>query len=205
VRIVYLHAFPLDGRMWPGGGPTLYGRGRTLEDWARSLLDEFEGELAVIGSSMGGYTALEMARLAPERIGALALIGARVDADSDERRAGRAETIQLIRDRGPEGLWESMRERAFAPHAPQDALDAAREIALDQDPDRLVEAVEAIRDRRDNTDTWRSFPGRRHAYIGELDSFVSPDEVEGAHAIPNAGHMLSLEHPELLDRIAAEL
>ena len=42
---------------------------------ARRLLDELQGQLAVVGFSLGGYVALEMLRLAPERVNRLALIG----------------------------------------------------------------------------------------------------------------------------------
>src|SRR2546423_2255946 len=76
--------------------PSLYGRGSTMEGWARSILDEVEGDFAVVGASMGGYCALAVVRRAPERVRGLVLVGARVEADSPERREGRA--------RLPEGL-----------------------------------------------------------------------------------------------------
>src|SRR5919199_2880007 len=107
MRVLFLHALPLDERMWEpqraafpdAVAPRLYGRGASMEGWARSILDEVEGELAVVGASMGGYCALEVARQAPERVRGLVLVGARVEADSPERREGRAKTIELIRAR----------------------------------------------------------------------------------------------------------
>src|SRR5207302_2494730 len=119
-------------------GPRLYGRGRTMAAWAESVADETEGELLVVGASMGGYCALALAGRAPERVRGLLLVGARPDADSDERRAGRADTIELIRTEGPDGLWESMAPKLFT-----DVAHADKSL-LFRDPDGLVGAVEAI-------------------------------------------------------------
>ena len=119
-----MHAFPLDERMWEPqldaltghdvSAPRLYGRGRTMAAWAESVADETEGELLVVGASMGGYCALALARRVPERVRALLLVGSRPDADSPERRAGRADTIELIRREGADGLWRFMSPKLFA-------------------------------------------------------------------------------------------
>src|ERR671932_906990 len=104
MRVLFLHALPLDERMWePQRGafpdavtPRLYGRGPSMEGWARGILDEVEGDFAVVGASMGGYCALEVVRQAPERVRGLVLDGSRVDADSPERRGGGVRTLELI-------------------------------------------------------------------------------------------------------------
>src|SRR2546421_4084741 len=155
MTILLLHALPLDERMWEpqraaledSVAPRLYGRGNTMEAWAGSILAEVPGELAVVGASMGGYCALEIARQAPERVLGLVLAGARIDGDSPERREGRAKTLDLIRERGAEGLWEDMRPKLF-PSGETDAVELAHGLASAQRPDELAAAVEAIRDRR---------------------------------------------------------
>src|SRR2546430_5333952 len=96
MTILLLHALPLDERMWEPQrtafgdvvAPRLYGRGASMEEWARSILGEVEGELVAVGASMGGYCALELVRRAPERVRGLVLAGAPVEADSPERRGG---------------------------------------------------------------------------------------------------------------------
>ncbi len=206
---LFLHAFPLGPRMWepqgPQHAPRLYGRGASIEQWAASLLAEYEGEVALVGASMGGYCALEIVRRAPERVTALVLAGSRPDADSPERKAGRADTIRLIREQGVGALWESMRPKLFAEDANPEAVALARMIVLEQDPEELAAAVAAIGDRRDNTDTWRSFRGPKLAVIGEHDPFVSPGEVEGAVAVPGAGHLVSLERPHQFDELLEQV
>ena len=47
------------------------------------------------------------------------------DADSPERRAGRADTIELIRREGPDGLWQFMLPKLFADERNTETLLAA--------------------------------------------------------------------------------
>jgi pimeloyl-ACP methyl ester carboxylesterase len=72
VKVLLLHAFPLDKGMWEPQraalagheviAPRLYGRGRTMDEWAGSLAAEIKGDFVVVGASMGGYCALALAR-----------------------------------------------------------------------------------------------------------------------------------------------
>lgn len=201
MKVLLLHAFPLDERMWEPQrealaeheivAPRLYGRGQTMAAWADSVAGETEGELVVVGASMGGYCGLSLARRAPERVRALLLIGARPDADSEERRAGRADTIELIRNEGPEGLWRTMAPKLYRDES------AADERLLFRDPDGLVRAVEAIRDREDSTTVSREFDGPLQFVVGESDPFVSSDELRefDVREIAGAGHLVNVELP----------
>jgi 3-oxoadipate enol-lactonase len=202
LKVLLLHALPLDERMWEAqrpllegrdvATPRLYGRGPTMDAWADSVAGEFEGELVVVGASMGGYCALALARRQPERVRALLLVGSRPDADTDERRAGRAATIELIRREGADGLWRDMRPKLFADES------VADERLLFRDPDGLVGAVEAIRDRTDSTDVARSLGGRLRFVVGEHDPFVSAAELQefDVREIAGAGHLVNLERAD---------
>jgi pimeloyl-ACP methyl ester carboxylesterase len=205
-----LHAFPLDERMWEAQHealaehevttPRLYGRGKTMEAWAESVAAEVDGEVAVVGASMGGYCALALAAQEPERVRGLLLVGARPDADSPERRAGRADTIRLIREEGPDALWESMAPKLFSDP------DHADRTLLSREPGGLVEAVEAIRDRRDNSDVARSLGKAVQFVVGETDPFVSAAELEGfdVRELAGAGHLVNIERPDEFNAILAE-
>ena len=197
---VFLHAFPLDERMWGGHGvaPRLYGRGRTMADWASSLLGELDGELVLVGASMGGYCALAMARQAPDRVRALLLVGSRPDADSPERREGRAKTFELIREQGPQALWEDMKPKLFADPSHAD------ESLLHDNADDLVAALEAVRDRQDNTDVARAT--KTLFVVGDRDPYVSADDLRGfdVRELAGAGHLINLERPEEFDAILEE-
>jgi len=215
MKVVLLHGFPLDERMWEPqleslrdyevSTPRLYGRGESLEDWAASLLDEQDGELVLVGASLGGYAALAMTNRAPERVRALALIGARAEGDSPERRAGRADTIALIENGGAEALWENQRPKLLLEDAPEQAVDRARDLVLGRGRDELTEAVRALRDRADNSQTFASFEGPSLVAVGERDLFFPPEEAEGLAArarhgrfrvFAGARHLPSLEQPD---------
>lgn len=206
MTLVLLHAFPLDERMWGlqrvlgGATPRLYGRGNTMEAWSESLLAELEGELTVVGASMGGYCALAMARQAPERIRAVVLAGSRPDPDSPERRAGRADTIRLIRDQGPDALWLDSAPKLFAEPSRADPS------LLHRDPDGLVAAVEAIRDRADATGVADSLGERLLCVVGEDDPYVSAAELSAydTHELPGCRHLVSLERPDEFNRLVGE-
>ena len=215
MNIVLLHAFPLDPRMWEPQraplsayevvAPNLYELGSTMDEWAESVLRAVDGELVAVGASMGGYCALGMARRAPERLRGLVLVGARADADSPERRAGRAETIALIRSAGAQGLWADMRPKLFPEHADEAVVLRARAIALGQDTERLIVGVGAIRDRVDSTDLVSGLSCPVLVAVGEHDPFFPPGEARELAALaPNgrfvafegAGHLPSLDRPE---------
>jgi pimeloyl-ACP methyl ester carboxylesterase len=205
VIVLLLHALPLDERMWEPqrhafGGldvvtPRLYGRGPTMDAWAASLLAEVEGDVVLVGASMGGYCALAIARTAPERVRGLVLTGSRADADTPERRAARADTIELIRRDGAAGLWESMRPKLLPPDADPELVEQSRALALERHADELVQAAEAIRDRPDSTDALLALGERTLAVIGDQDPFVRGDEVPAheVHVMAGCGHLPSLE------------
>jgi 3-oxoadipate enol-lactonase len=187
MTVVLLHAFPLDERMWEPQvtalgerevvAPNLYDLGgSSIDGWAERILREVEGELTVVGASMGGYVALAMARQAPERSRALLLAGARPDPDSEERRAGRADSIELIEHEGPAGLWENQRDKLFLEDAPAGAVELAREMALSREVPELVRAIEAIRDRPDSTAVLQSIPVL--FALGAGDLFFPVDEAQ---------------------------
>jgi pimeloyl-ACP methyl ester carboxylesterase len=210
LTVVFLHAFPLDERMWEPqrraldgrdvASPRLYGRGRTMEAWAESIAAEIEGDVVPVGASMGGYCALALARRAPERVRGLLLVGSRPDADSDERRTGRARSIELIRREGAEGLWRDMRPKLFADES------VADERLLYRDAAGLIAAVETIRDRADSTALSRSFPRPIRFVVGEHDSFVSASELQeyDVREIAGAGHLVSLERAEAFNALLTE-
>lgn len=204
MRIVLLHAFPLDETMWEPQraalagwdveAPRLYGRGRSVDEWARSVLDALGGndELLPVGASMGGYVALALARVAPGRVAGLVLAGARVDADSPERKEIRDRMIQLVRSEGVDGF------RGAAPFEMPPGITA----------DELVGALEVLRDRPDATETVRSFAGPLLVVVGEHDELLGGEEARAvatlsprgrAEVVSGAGHIVNRDRPAEFD------
>jgi 3-oxoadipate enol-lactonase len=223
VRVVLLHAYPLDERMWEPqleplrgydlAAPLLYGRGTSMDEIGSSLLAEQDGELALVGASMGGYAALAMAHREPARVRALALVGARADADSPERRASRADTKALIENGGAEALWENQRTRLLLESASDGAIGSAREQVLTRSNEELVDALAAIRDREDRLDTLGEFGRPVLVAVGEGDLFFPPDEAQAQaqraprgrfRAFAGARHLPNLEQPDEFNAALAQ-
>ena len=209
MKVLLLHAFPFDERMWEGYegvAPRLYGRGGSIDDWAQQLAAEHDGPLAVVGASMGGYCAERL--LAHADVRALVLVGARAAADPPERRQARDDTIRLVREEGVAALWEKQRPALFAERADEGVVARARELALDQDPEELATAVAAMRDRPDSTDLIRESDAKILVARGEYDPFLS---VEEAHAMSDSfynfygsGHLPSIERPREFKELLTE-
>ena len=202
MTVVFLHAFPLDERMWDMDHhvPRLYGLGRSMDEWADAVLEAYPGRLVLVGASMGGYAAMAAARRAPERLAGLLLVGSRPEADTPERYAKRAETIAIARERGAEGIWEAMRATLFTDDSDPDAVARARELTLDRTEEELVTGLEAIRDRPDSTAAYRELGDRALTVVGDRDPFVPVEDARrfepDAIVLPDCGHLLSLERPD---------
>ena len=160
---------------------------------------------------MGGYTALRRSH-GSRRSGspALVLAGSRADADAPERAPLREEWIRIARAEGGEGLWEAAAKNFFAPGTPEDVVERRTAIAAEQDPEGLVRAIAAIRDRPDSTEAVTSgIP--LLVVAGEHDPLI-PAEVarsSSRHASPNGrvevldgcGHLPNMERPDEFNRI----
>ena len=202
MKVLLLHAWPLDERMWEpqvaalaGAGfepvtPRLYGRGSSIDGWAGQLLGEVEGPFVAVGASMGGYCALALARRAPERVLGMVLAGSRAGADSEERRRSRDEQIAAIRKEG-----------------------VPSEVETDVPAEDFAVAQEAIRDRPDASGTVGAFGGPLLVCVGDRDDIVSVDEARGIadaalrgslDVFVGAGHFLTTEQPDRFNALLLE-
>ena len=208
MKVVLLHAFPLDERMWDPQHEALAGYdvitpnlydldGNSVEGWAQAVLDQVDGDIAAVGASLGGYLALAMARSAPERVRGLLLAGSRAGADTSERRTARDEQIRTLREEGIEAWAPS----APAPPPPERTVE------------ELVRAVESLRDRPDATDVARTFKGPLWIAVGENDPFLPVDEAQEIVAtarngrlevFEDTGHFPNLERPKRFNELLQE-
>jgi 3-oxoadipate enol-lactonase len=214
VKVVLLHAMPLDERMWEPQRealgwraalagydvetPNLYDLGgNSVDGWAERLLDRLDGELAVVGASVGGYVGLAMARRQPQRIRGLLLAGSRAGPDSPERREARNAAIRTLREEGIE---------AWAPNAPAPPPP-------ERTVDELVRTLEALRDRPDASDVVRSFTGPLWIAVGDDDPFLPVEEAREIVAaaengrlevFEGTGHFPNRDRPERFNELLRE-
>jgi 3-oxoadipate enol-lactonase len=220
MKVVLLHAFPLDERMWEPQlaalagydvtAPNLYRLGGASMDlWATALLREIWDEVVLVGASMGGYCALAFARIAPERVRGLVLAGSRADADSPERRQDRQASIEAVQEQGSEAAWTKMRPLLTA--GADAELEARLEAwALEQRTGDLVNAVRAMRDRPDSTDVVQALEAPLLVVSGTRDALVPVDDAKALAAtakqgevevVDDAGHLPSLQRPDAFNEL----
>jgi pimeloyl-ACP methyl ester carboxylesterase len=216
--LLFLHAFPLDARMWDEHvdaleragyetlAPSLPGRepDDELGSWAERILELVPSSFIPIGCSMGGYVIFELWRRAPARIPAAAFLDTRAGADTPEVRAGRAEMIRVLEEEGFDVFWEQQRPKLFSPTAPADVVERARVHAAAQPIPNLIAAVRALAGRPDSSETATSMSVPALVLVGEADVLTPPAEAAELGGflpnaklvtVPGAGHLTPIERP----------
>jgi pimeloyl-ACP methyl ester carboxylesterase len=217
MAIVLLPGFMLDDGLWDDMAPLLqpigpihYGdlsQNDTIAGMARHVLASAPARFVLVGFSMGGYVAREMARLAPDRVTALVLVATsgRADTPSHARRKGAA--TERISQGGFRGMSRAAIARAFHPSR---AADSA-----------LIEHVQAMGNRLGGEVFIRQSTLRRLDEADRLGEITCPTLVIAAaqdalrsvaeaeelqRGIPGAtmrivegsGHMIPIEAPREL-------
>lgn len=245
--LVLLHAFPLDSRMYarvlpyledvqvltvdvPGFGdspsPELVldaDEAPSLESVARAvlaLLDHLEvGRFVVAGTSLGGYLAMRLAALVPDRIAGIALIDTKASPDTDQARAKREDLA--ARALGEDGaravvptlgalLGESTKEREPG------LVDAVSGWAAEATPAGIAYAARAMAARPDSVaDLERLGELDVPALVvrGTEDGLASAEDAidmaealgTEAMAVEGVGHLAPLEAPTVVGRALRDL
>lgn len=239
--LLLLHAFPLNASMWdaqlastpPGWrtlAPDMRGCGESgaddpaavdhvsLDDYAADIigvLDHLRVQRVVVtGLSMGAYTAFAMLRLAPSRIAGLVLSNTKPDADTEETKRGRLETLTALDREGVAGVLERMLPRLLGsttrktrPHVEE----RVRAIAASNSAGGVRGAIVRLMTRRDSRALLPAVTCPTLVVASDEDLLTPADQAEamqrsipGAelHIIREAGHLSNLEQP---DQFAAAL
>jgi 3-oxoadipate enol-lactonase len=234
--LVLLHAYPFDGAMWneqrkslrrkarvlapdlPGFGGSRRVRARSIADMARAvarLLDRLsiKEPVAVAGLSMGGYVALEFARLFPGRVKALGFFATRAGADSDEQRKKRREQAQTARKKGTGVLKRAMVPKMLGKttlKAKPGTVRNLKRLMSAAGTAGVVQALGAMAARRDNSSFLKRLKVPALVVAGKEDAVIPLADMQRMHRalrgsqfriLPRAGHLLNLEQPAALDRL----
>ncbi len=173
------------------------------------MLADAEPGFALAGSSMGGYVAQEIARIAPQRIQRLALIDTAIRADTPERAAQRRAVNTAA---SHAGAFLGVADRLMASYVDPSRLSdkdlTGRIQAMTQRLGREVFLRQNGLPREDGAAALRALRCPVVIICGEHDA-ITPlaGQHEMAHAIgcshmviiPNAGHMTPMEAPEAVN------
>ncbi|SEN53701.1 Pimeloyl-ACP methyl ester carboxylesterase [Loktanella fryxellensis] len=178
-----------------------------LTDMAHDCLALSAGRMRVAGHSMGARVALEMARLAPDRIARLALLDTGVHPLAAGELPVREALVALARDHGMQALCDRWLPEMVHPgrHGDFGLMDALTAMVLRQTPESHARQIAALVNRPDA----RSYLGQIACpvllMVGRQDAFSPVAQHEAMQAllpdarlvvIEEAGHFAPLERPE---------
>jgi 3-oxoadipate enol-lactonase len=131
----------------------------TLSDYADYVLAIAEKEKVtsfhVFGHSMGGYTALAIAKKASEKIISLGLINSHCFADTAEKKANRKKGNEFIAQYGSLPFVKEILPNLFTPFFKQKCCSLIKklvETSRKYSPEGLMAANSAMANRPDNSE-----------------------------------------------------
>jgi pimeloyl-ACP methyl ester carboxylesterase len=179
----------------------------SIEAMARSALAFVDGLIVAIGHSMGARVALEMVRLAPERIARLALI----DTGIHPRREGEEASRQVLVDLAFAEGMEALADRWLPPMVHVDRvndrtlMEPLKAMVMRATPEQHQRQIRALLNRPEARAHLPRIACPTLVMVGRQDRW-SPlaQHEEIAALIPNAalvviedsGHMSPVEQPE---------
>jgi len=174
-----------------------------------------EGPLMIAGHSMGGRVALEIARLAPQRISRLALLDTGTDPLADgaagaDERARRMALLHAARRHGMRAMGEQWARGMVHPsRVGTPVFESILAMIERSTPDRFQAQLHALLARPDARPVFSTLQCPTLLVCGRQDGW-SPlarhEEMQRAlpHArlavIEDSGHMTTMEQPEAVSR-----
>ncbi len=244
LSLVFLHGFPFNSNSWDQQAayveqnfagriktfaPNLRGhRPRLLTENTPWMLQHFVADLAryldqshiekvvICGLSMGGYIALRFVAEHAERVAGLILADTRADADTNDAKKKRYETIERLHREGVTGFAKDFSTQVLSDFtlAENPALRAQLEAVITQhDPKDLSLVLGALASRPDSLSDLRAIDCPTLVIVGRDDKVTPPDlsklivdEIPGAEfqMIERAGHVSNVEQPEAFNKVLGD-
>jgi len=209
---------PVLDAVWQRGQVSIADTRRddTVAAMAERILREAAGKIVVMGTSMGGYVALEVMRQAPERVKGLALVSTSARADTPDQIKARERQLELVE----RGQFAALVDAAFTGivasyhEADDDLLATWRAVASSVGADAFARQQRAVIDRSDLTALLPTITCPTAVIHGVDDRYIPATMAEETstalpHAsltlIPGAGHFVWHEQPHAASEALARL
>lgn len=183
-----------------------------VDAMAYRALADMPGRFALCGLSMGGYVALAIMRLAPERVTRLALFDTSARADTPEQVRRRRVLMAMTRGNRFRGVTPRLLPQLLHPDhlsnekLTQDVLDMAEAVGRDA----FLRQQHAILQRPDSLALLAGIAVPAVVAVGDGDVLTPPalaaemaSLIPNAtlHIIANAGHLAPMEQPAAVNDI----
>lgn len=208
--VVLLHGFCGDSQVWedfkqdlleehyrvitidlPGFGHSEVVAGASIQYYAQAVQAVLEErkltEVIVIGHSMGGYTALALAALAPERLKGLGLFHSHPYADTEDKKEARQKQIEFIGQHGHQLYVKQLVPKLFpSTYGQTNPFDLDKMIhrAARYEAAGIIEGLKAMMNRPDSSEVLKHFPQPVLFIVGEEDEAVPKEASEQQLALP---------------------
>jgi pimeloyl-ACP methyl ester carboxylesterase len=190
-----------------------YGQVDTLEGMARVVLEQAPESFDLFGHSMGGRVALEVFRLAPERVRRIALASTGVHWIGEGEPAKRRALQAIGHDDGFAALVGTWLPPMVAePNRAKPIYGAMRQMCLDAGQETFDAQINAQLTRPEQESLLPQIRCPALVMTGALDVWSPPAQHEAIAdriadstlvIVPGAGHMLPLEAPEAVNQAIA--
>jgi pimeloyl-ACP methyl ester carboxylesterase len=180
---------------------------RSLRGMAQRILGQSPKTFALAGVSMGGMVALEMMKIAPERVTRLALIDTNARPDAMARKAYRYLANLVAITANFERLSERSVSSLVHPSTPDDVRAELAEMGARVGARTYIRQNGAVAARRDLRPVLHSIAVPTAVIVGSED-LMTPIELSQEihaltpgstlHVIPGCGHLPPIEKPAAL-------
>ncbi|WP_292019253.1 alpha/beta hydrolase [Maritimibacter sp. UBA3975] len=178
----------------------------SISRMADDCLKAYAGTLQVAGHSMGARVAMEMARMAPDRVERLALLDTGIHPLKDGEAESRRELVEYAYEHGMEALaarW--LPPMVYEPNRTKALMDGLTEMVLRSDEDQHARQIKALVNRPDASAYLPDIRCETLVMVGRQDEWSPVSRHERMlellpnarlEVIEDAGHFAPLEQPE---------
>jgi 3-oxoadipate enol-lactonase len=185
-----------------------------LADDCSALLEDLQVKdpAVVCGLSMGGYIAFSFYRRYPQWVAGLILAATRAKADSPEAQATRDKMAAKAEEQGAAAIAADLLPKILSPRTLStnpELVERVKHMMANTSVQGIKGALMGMQSRPDSTPTLSEINVPTLILHGEDDQLIPQQEAHDMHAaihdsqmhvLPQAGHLLNLEQPELFNQ-----
>jgi pimeloyl-ACP methyl ester carboxylesterase len=214
-QLVFLHGFGEDERVWTDflafhtfsfsvicPSYAEWTDCASIADYARKIVSSLplSGDFILVGHSMGGYIALEIASQFPEKVKKVVMLHSTFLPDTEEKKINRDRTAELLVKKGTRFFIGPFLPNLFA-SVSQELISTLAERYRTLPASGLIAATKAMRDRNDFTTFVQTSDIPFLFILGEQDALISTGSItrfvtKSVVILPNVGHQGTYEAPE---------
>lgn len=187
--------------------PSLVGQ-TTINGYANNILENAPDSFALLGLSMGGIIAMEILRIAPERVERIALLDTNPLAEKDEVKRRRFPQMEAVKQGRLADIMRDEMKPNYLADSPLkgEILDLCMDMAIQLGSEVFIEQSQALMNRPDQTEILKSADIPALVLCGRDDILCPIERHELMHDLmPNstleivdgAGHLPVLEQAEI--------